>query len=206
MINNSNATMRRRLPKQLRSIKKVELILDSAARLMARGGNQKITTHQIAKEADIAVGSIYQFFKNVEAIKIALVERVMGQFNDAVLVTLESSTDLNVQDLSDQMVDATLDFYHQYPDIVQTIVVNRNSEAFQQVNRLMNEREIQALIAFVSPQMESLSPEEIENKIRILVGLGDMMTQMVWSAETAQQRTAFIKEWKLMARNYLQDL
>jgi AcrR family transcriptional regulator len=58
----------RREPKQQRSKDRVELILDAAAAVFDRLGYDAATTHQIAAEAGVAIGSLYQFFPDKAAI------------------------------------------------------------------------------------------------------------------------------------------
>jgi AcrR family transcriptional regulator len=58
----------RRQPKQQRSKERVEAILDAAAAVFDRLGYDAATTHQIAAEAEVAIGSLYQFFPDKAAI------------------------------------------------------------------------------------------------------------------------------------------
>ena len=70
----------RRQPQQKRSQERVEKILDAAAIVFDEIGFEAATTHAIAKRANTAVGSLYQFFPDKLAIFNALelrhVERV----------------------------------------------------------------------------------------------------------------------------------
>ena len=52
------------------------LILDAAIDVLAEKGFQRTTVRQIAKRAEIADGTIYNYFENKEAILFALVERL----------------------------------------------------------------------------------------------------------------------------------
>ncbi|MGF1588181.1 MAG: TetR family transcriptional regulator [Pleurocapsa sp.] len=76
----SAKTPLRRQPQQKRSQKRVEKILDAAAIVFDEAGFEAATTHAIAKKANTAVGSLYQFFPDKLAIFNALelrhVERV----------------------------------------------------------------------------------------------------------------------------------
>jgi AcrR family transcriptional regulator len=73
-------TSMRRQPKQKRSQERVERILDAAAEIFDEVGYEAATTHAIAARAQVAVGSLYQFFPDKLAIFHALelrhVERV----------------------------------------------------------------------------------------------------------------------------------
>jgi len=64
--------MPRKEPQQARSIERVTLILDATATVMRRDGVSAVTTAAIAREAQIPVGSVYQYFPNKQAIFLAL--------------------------------------------------------------------------------------------------------------------------------------
>ncbi len=53
-----------------------EEILQAAARVFARKGYEKATTREIAEEADIAEGTIYNYFDSKEQLVLALAEVV----------------------------------------------------------------------------------------------------------------------------------
>jgi len=55
-------------------------ILQAAARLFARKGFDRTTTREIALEADVAEGTIYNYFRSKQAIVGALVELVQDRF------------------------------------------------------------------------------------------------------------------------------
>ncbi len=67
----------RKVPLQTRSRERVELIIDSAEKLLLKVNLAGITTSRIAEEAGIPVGSIYQYFKDRDAVLLALGERVI---------------------------------------------------------------------------------------------------------------------------------
>lgn len=78
----------RKHPRQLRSRQTVERILDAAARIFGELGYRAATTNDIAAEAGISIGSLYQYFPNKDALLVALADRHVTQTTaalDAVL-------------------------------------------------------------------------------------------------------------------------
>ena len=65
----------RKLPSQERSQRTVERILDAAARVFHEQGYSAATTNDIADEADVSIGSLYQYFPNKDALLVALTKR-----------------------------------------------------------------------------------------------------------------------------------
>ena len=74
----------RKKPSQSRSQKMVKGILDATRNLLRKSGTGEIsgiTTNHIAREANISVGSLYQYFPNKEAILFELYKEMLGQFS-----------------------------------------------------------------------------------------------------------------------------
>lgn len=65
-------------PKQKRSRQRVEAILNAASELFAEVGYESATIVEIAARSNTAVGSLYQFFSNKEAILQAIVQRYVA--------------------------------------------------------------------------------------------------------------------------------
>lgn len=65
----------RRRPRQSRGQKRVELLLDAAAAVIAESGIEAATAEAIALRARTAKGSLYQFFPNRDAVLAALALR-----------------------------------------------------------------------------------------------------------------------------------
>jgi AcrR family transcriptional regulator len=55
-------------------------ILESAARVFARRGFNRATTRDIAQEAEVAEGTIYNYFASKQELVTALVDLVRGEF------------------------------------------------------------------------------------------------------------------------------
>jgi AcrR family transcriptional regulator len=68
-------TEARKSPSQERSRRTVERILDTAARIFHEQGYAGATTNDVADEAGVSVGSLYQYFPNKDALLVALTRR-----------------------------------------------------------------------------------------------------------------------------------
>lgn len=198
--------VKRRVPKQQRSKEKVKRILDSAEYLMAELGTESVNTHQVAAHACIAVGTLYQFFKNIEMIKIALVERAMNLFHDKTISKLKGATSVKIAEVFILLIDASIDFYHQHPDSVRSLLVSRNSKAFYLVNNRLSEELIKELLNLIRKHHLDAINAEIEQKIRILVSMSEAMSKLVWTAASEKERDVFIAEWKFLTNCYTKTL
>ena len=79
----------RKAPRQARSRATIEVILESAARILGERGWAATTTNAVAETAGVSIGSLYQYFPN----KLALVEAVRRRHFEEVLAVLRAATD-----------------------------------------------------------------------------------------------------------------
>ncbi|UCH84814.1 MAG: TetR/AcrR family transcriptional regulator, partial [Candidatus Latescibacterota bacterium] len=96
----------RRVPKQSRSQERFDKIVEIASKLFLEKGFDGTTTNEIARRADISIGSLYQYFHNKESIVEALADRYV----EALREVTENVVQTDVADLSTATaVDALLD-------------------------------------------------------------------------------------------------
>ncbi|MDA7028119.1 TetR/AcrR family transcriptional regulator [Bacillus sp. CLL-7-23] len=69
-----------RKPKQARSIKMKEKILNAAFQLFCEKGYYKTTTNEIAQRAQVSIGSLYSYFKDKDTIFMEILNRYHNQF------------------------------------------------------------------------------------------------------------------------------
>lgn len=74
----------RKAPRQRRSQVMVDVILQAAARVLAKSGWAKFNTNEVARIAGVSIGSLYQYFPN----KLALAEAIREQHLAAILQVL----------------------------------------------------------------------------------------------------------------------
>lgn len=86
-------------PRQKRSIEKYEKIIEAAFKLFNEKGYFNTTTTDIAKEADIATGSIYTYFKDKKEIYIEVLNRVTKNISEPSQSFWENNGKLDLQDI-----------------------------------------------------------------------------------------------------------
>ncbi len=100
----------RKAPRQRRSQVMVDVILQAAARVLAKSGWAKFNTNEVARIAGVSIGSLYQYFPN----KLALAEAIREQHLAAILQVLagaateEDSLALRVERLIEGIIAAHL--------------------------------------------------------------------------------------------------
>ena len=98
----------RRIPRQTRSERKVQAILDTAALIFAEVGYGAATTNSIAKRADLSIATLYRFFPNKAAILKTLSDRYVAQIGElnASLFAANRIQTLTLAALMEQVVEA----------------------------------------------------------------------------------------------------
>ncbi len=113
----------RRVPRQQRSQRRVEIILNAAAELVSEMGYEAMTTSLIAERADTSIGSLYQFFPNKDAVLQALAKRYLG---DMRLLTSRLFTPdveyVPLPVLVDRTINALVEFENTHPGF--TLIFN----------------------------------------------------------------------------------
>jgi AcrR family transcriptional regulator len=64
-----------RRPVQARAVRRREALLDATARVLDRAGYDALTTNAVASEAGTAIGTVYEYFDDREALLSALLAR-----------------------------------------------------------------------------------------------------------------------------------
>ena len=82
----------RRSPVQGRSRRTVERILDAAAHVFAERG-YAATTNQVAEQAGLSIGSLYQYFRDKDELLVALYDRHLGDIRSRILDTRPTDAD-----------------------------------------------------------------------------------------------------------------
>lgn len=86
-----------RVPKQQRSIEKKQRIKDAAIKLMSEKGYHSTSSNEIAKEAEVSIGTFYSYFSD----KKSLYEELVADIYNMVISPIDLSSlpeDLSVED------------------------------------------------------------------------------------------------------------
>lgn len=102
--------------RRARGLQRMASILDAAETVFAQAGYDETTTHQIAEEAKISPGSLYQFFANKEEIALALAARYVEELQRvySTIFSVEAAA-LPFSQWLDQIVDSIITFHLTHP-------------------------------------------------------------------------------------------
>lgn len=105
----------RRLPSQRRSAERVERMLTACAELLEEVGYEALSTTRIAERADVAIGSLYQFFPDKRAVAQALTLRHLDLFTGRLEERFAASDVTGWSDAVDAVVDVYVQMHRSMP-------------------------------------------------------------------------------------------
>jgi AcrR family transcriptional regulator len=112
----SKPTTMRRLPRQARGEQRIAAILQAAAQVFYEVGFDAATTDMIAQRAQTAIGSLYDFFPNKQAIAQRLCEQFcddLGVLFDGILT--DELVHLPLSQLIDHILDPLVQYHQTHP-------------------------------------------------------------------------------------------
>jgi AcrR family transcriptional regulator len=191
----------RRVPRQERSRRLVEGLLDAAARIVVDRGVDALTTRDIADAADAPVASLYQYFNDKEDVLLALAQRDMDEMDAQVAEDLAQLDVLSVESLVRTTMMAFVSVYHRRPAFVEIYLRGRTNQAVHRFGGEHNLRVAENLRAFAIDA--GLASDGLTAKIaHLAVEVGDRIFQLAY-AEDAEGDQELIEEGILLVTSYL---
>jgi len=105
----------RRVPVQGRSVARVQRMLDACAELVDEVGYEGLTTTLLAERAEVAIGSVYQFFPDKRAIVQALAMRNMDAYLQNLSVRFADGAFAHWWDGVDAAIDEYIAMHRSMP-------------------------------------------------------------------------------------------
>ena len=201
MKHNETAPPKRRVPQQERSRRRVEGLLDAAARLVVERGVVALTTRDIADAAEAPVASLYQYFNDKEDVLLALAQRDMEEMDAQVADDLAALDVLSVASVVRATMLAFVRVYHRRPAFVEIYLRGRTNQAVHEFGREHNQRVAEDLRAFALAA--GLAGDDLTAKVaHLAVEVGDRIFQLAF-AEDAHGDDELIEEGIALVTSYL---
>ena len=192
----------RRVPAQARSRKRVERILDEAARLVVERGVEALSTREIALAADVPVASLYQYFADKEDVLLALAERDMVEMDDQVAADLAALEQVTVETLVRTTMEAFVAVYRRRRAFVEIYLRGRTNAAVHRFGREHNRRIATALRAYAVET--GLAADTLTETVALLaVEVGDRVFQVAYERDADGDRE-IVEEGIAMMTAYLE--
>ena len=198
----STTPTQRRVPRQERSRRRVEGLLDAAERIVVERGVDALTTRDIAEAAGVPVASLYQYFSDKEDVLLALAERDMEEMDAQVAADLAALEVLSVARLVRTTMLAFVSVYLRRRAFVEIYLRGRTNQAVDRFGREHNARVAENLRAFAVDA--GLAGDELTAKMaRLAVEVGDRIFQVAY-AEDPDGDPELVEEGITLVTAYLE--
>jgi AcrR family transcriptional regulator len=192
----------RRVPQQERSRRRVEAILDAAARIVVAEGVDAVGTRSIADLAGVPVASLYQYFADKDDILLALVERDMAEMDERVATEVGALRNISLESLVAATIRAFTQVYAERPAFVMIYLRGRTNQAIRDYGRDHN-RKVAAMLFGFAADLGLTVPEVTVLIAELAVEMGDRLFQLA-DEETLEGDPAIISEAVTLLTTYLQ--
>lgn len=196
-------TPKRRVPRQERSRRRVEDLLDAAATLVVEHGVEALTTRDIARAAGAPVASLYQYFADKEDVLLALAQRDMDEMDTQVatdLAALAEAEELTVAAVVRTTMLAFVAVYRRRRAFVEIYLRGRTNPALHRFGRLHN-REIAESLRAYAVDAGIATPDMTVAAAELAVEVGDRIFQLAYEDDPVGDDTIIEEGIALMSAN-----
>jgi AcrR family transcriptional regulator len=159
----------RKQPRQERSSKVVDRILDAALILTREQGTKTPTTLAIARRAGLSVGSLYQYFPNKEAILLDLARRWLSSFPEVIARRIKVAPPTNRDEFRQEVRKLFIDTSRIYLENANLMPVIEAISGNADLRPIQDEYDEQ-IIALYAAWLQHVNPA-LEDKIASRLGV-----------------------------------
>lgn len=142
-----------RSPKRKRGLERVASLLDAGAAVFAEKGYDAATMTEIAARAGAAIGSLYQFFPNKQALAEALVSRYAERMGVAFQAIRDKAAGMSSMALAEALVDLMLQVRGERAAALLLVDVDSRAELVRTTMRDTTRAHLAAILQAAKPTL-----------------------------------------------------
>jgi AcrR family transcriptional regulator len=194
----------RKRPRQSRSEMTVEDIMEAAAQLLVEGERDALTTTRVAERAGVSVGTLYQYFSDLEELLATLIEVHLARERDAMEAVLQEAPSLSTADLVDRLVDAFTGVFAMHPTLSAALYDELRRAPWGPTIEELGRDTASVVARELKNRADEISPADPALAAFVLVSSIDSLVQRAAAQRPAQLQSGTVaREAKRMARRYL---
>ena len=192
-----------RVPKQKRSIEKKELIKNTALLLFSEKGYANVSTNEIAKTADVSIGSLYNYYPNKKAIYDELVKDLYSNILEQIIP--EDLLQFSPFEIIKKYIKFVLDSHSYLTSFQKKITaLSYQSDDFRELEkpyRIFATNKIRSLLEFYRPNLKIKDLSTASFIIHTIVE--SIVHELAFYPDEIQNKEKVINEFAEMLYNYL---
>jgi AcrR family transcriptional regulator len=186
----------RRQPQQERGERRVGAILDAAAEVIAEVGVEAATTNAIAERAGAAVGSLYHFFPNKEAIIRALAARYEAELREISRQAMPAAAQqLSTALMAEAIIEPLARFMERNPAYLPVFYATADPRHPSCLSVELHQAIVGLVEQLIATRTPSLPPARRQLKANFSVQMVHRMLEYAWSVPVSM-RADIIRELK----------
>jgi AcrR family transcriptional regulator len=183
----------------------VQRLLEAADRVLSEEGYAALTVRRLAEEAEVPVGTIYQFFADKSAVVDALARRYIGEFDQMIDLLVADAETRPWDDVVDTVMDAAIEMYRSRPGYLAIWIGRHLSPELQQADEVNNAAIAAGLRRIVIAQYGLADDERLDRACQVAVQTTDALLQLAFRLDPEGDRDILVEARRLQ-RLYLADL
>ncbi len=191
-------TMPRRAPTQQRSRERVERILEVAGALIEAAGSDAMRMSEVAENAEISIGSLYQYFPDKGAILRMLAERYNAQGRECIEAELAGARDMEgLRVAFGRLIDIYYGLFLAEPvirDIWFGMQADKGLRAAELESSRLNGALLSAVLKRLRPDADAA---ELDRSAFLIMSLGESTMRLAISVER-EEGDALVENYKRM--------
>ena len=193
----------RKAPKQLRSRRKVERLLAATAHILADEGWSKLTTNRVAEEADLSIGTLYQYFPNKQALVAELIERHVAQELERLDAELTALQGEPLEMVIERLVRTYIEIHWADLELTRALHVQVARLDLAEPLRRATKTFEKKLAHLYRERSQEIKPRDAELAAHLSVNAVESLTVLTLLEQPEQLAEAFFEELIEMVQRYL---
>ncbi|MCR5104014.1 MAG: TetR/AcrR family transcriptional regulator [Eubacterium sp.] len=206
-----------RVPKQKRSIEKKQRIKDAAIKLMSEKGYHSTSSNEIAKEAEVSIGTFYSYYKDKKDLYKELVADIYNVVISPMNIGEDSQTQTGVEaspfdNLDKLSIEETVYLYietvfkgHEYETAFQREIasLSEQSDEFREIEMVHKEGLTQMFTSVLSAYKDELKIKDLKTASYLILTTVEAAVHDTMFHNGGKNKKAVIRELTAMIVNYL---
>lgn len=194
-----------RTPTQKRSIEKKQRIKDAAFELMAQNGYHNTSSNEIAKKADVSIGTFYSYFKDKKELYAELVGDIYNYvLQETGTAMTDIPEDMDPVSLAELIIGMLLKSHYYKKDFQKEIAaLSCQSEEFRQIEERYRSHVPDFFLGIIEAYSSSIRVRDPELASRIiLTTVESVIHETVFNGDGSQDERV-VKELADLVLRYL---
>lgn len=182
-IEYADASLLRNSPQQSRSKQSLETILRTCGEIIDESGHSGVTTAEVAKRANMAIGTVYRFFPDRIALLLGVYDFMITRYIEIALDTFAQTPATTWQEAFTTLVESTCTARRTIPGYKAThyriLPDGPNESKYQERTRAY----IDAVVSLLSQYEGVPTSQEWREKVAIAIELSRTMQRIAFDAD-----------------------